>query len=89
MRDVIPFYFNAKLISPSDQGFFEKSELNKDNMQDYIKPIIQLAKIANEANIESRYIGQIKMHLIAKTFSHFSCSTLNISTILIAMFKST
>lgn len=31
--------------------FFEKSELNKDNMQDYIKPIIQLAKIANEDNI--------------------------------------
>ena len=32
--------------------FFEKSELNKDNMQDYIKPIIQLAKIANKANFQ-------------------------------------
>ena len=25
-NNVIPFYFNAKLISPLDQGFFEKSE---------------------------------------------------------------
>ena len=31
--------------------FFENSEINKDNMRDYINPITQIANIANEANI--------------------------------------